>query len=152
VSLLLATRRWVAVGAFWRLLCSSRKVRSIACIETCSQMSSPRTSHSDCEAGSTCIGLVAKTESEKNMVKIKILDWALLLQEFTKKKHAPALFPMAASSFSSPENLLSNYCIISNNGFVIIRFHWNNIVWDISLEKDVMLASALIMNCIWHNC
>jgi hypothetical protein len=102
--------------------------------------------------GYACIGLVAKTESEKNMVKIKILDWNLLLQEFIKKEHAPAFFPVSAPSFSSPTDLLANYCIISNNGFVIIRFHWNNIVWNLSLEKDVMLASALIMHCIWHNC
>jgi hypothetical protein len=35
--------------------------------------------------GSQCIGLVAKTESERNMVKVKILDWGLLLQESIDK-------------------------------------------------------------------
>jgi hypothetical protein len=104
------------------------------------------------EQGPLCIGLVAKTESEKNMVKIKILDWTLLLKEFTRASNSPALYPLPATAFSAPANLLSNYCIISNNGFVIIRFHWNNIVWDDSLEKDVMMASSLIMHCIWHNC
>lgn len=95
--------------------------------------------------GSQCIGLVAKTESEKNMVKIKVLDWTLLLQNCIKPDGWP-------TSFTAPEKLLSNYCIISNNGFVIMRFHWNNLAWDKPLEHDVMLASSLLMLCIWHNC
>ena len=95
--------------------------------------------------GTQCIGLVAKTESEKNMVKIKILDWAFLLKQFIKQDGWP-------TSFTSPESLLSNYCIISNNGFVIMRFHWDKLAWNTALEQDIMLASSLLMKCIWHNC
>jgi hypothetical protein len=97
--------------------------------------------------GAACIGLVAKTESEKNMVKIKILDWSLLLEQSVAHGYSTT-----SSSFSSPDTLESNYCIVSNNGFIIIRFHWNNIEWTPLLEKDVMLACSLLTQCIWHNC
>jgi hypothetical protein len=97
--------------------------------------------------GAQTIGLVAKTENEKNMVKIKILDWTLLLNESARKGYSST-----NSSLAMPERLLSNYCIVSNNGFVIIRFHWNNVVWDRALQDDVMLASTILTECIWHNC
>jgi hypothetical protein len=96
--------------------------------------------------GSECIGLVAKTESEKNMVKLRILDWNQLMTESQRKGHT------FTSSFVSPEKILSNYCIISNNGFVIVRFHWHNMLWDDNMEQDIILACSLLTRCIWHNC
>jgi hypothetical protein len=44
--------------------------------------------------GTECIGLVARTESEKNMVKIKVLDWTQLLQESILKVRLIASFHM----------------------------------------------------------
>jgi hypothetical protein len=60
-------------------------------------------------------------------------------------------FPQS-TAFSDPGKLLSNYCIISNHGFVIIRFHWHNRLWEDPVENDIMLASSLLTQCIWDNC
>jgi hypothetical protein len=88
--------------------------------------------------GCDCIQLITSNESGKNLVKFEVRDWAGLLG--------------SRVSSSSIAVMNRNACTISGNGFVLIRFHFNYAEWDQHLHDDILLASTVLVQCIWDNC
>lgn len=93
--------------------------------------------------GEDCISISNKSENERNMVKFSVISW-------------DKLFKNAHSTISPEQEIIRtmqyNYAVVSNNGSVILRFHWSALIWNISVHEELFRITSLLTKCIWDNC